>query len=479
MKILEGVSNLEQLKGELHDELEKGTSLYDIVASPGVVKRLLVKMMKAHGSNGVLQFSNYLESLDESLRSVLLDPHPSGRYAANLSFLVPKSFWEAYPHYFSYAGKSFDSHDSAIFFSQPKNALKFFHYASEGRVELESLSPSFVLMSGLASTVYLSEPESRKVLSKLKASFATRDIQTQLANLAITRRLNNRPQLQPESFGGKTAVILSGQMRGMDTALPDLISKLDLPDYDIFVSTWSREGRTSIDRARVRRVFEPDAVPIAASLSARELRSVDREFARAANTSSTQMLDRICGLSDKIKADRVLIADEDEPVFKTMSNSAKMHYHNMAWPAKMGANYFSQNYDYVIKARPDIKLGKVERALDLRTLRELKANEVGNDHPTWLLKTWGFGVGDQLFFGRADVMEQLLNIWPPESISSRIQTALWGKKQPTQGHINLGLEMWMLGYNPKPMPLKKLGLASFDRITKEQLENVLNKIETD
>lgn len=478
MELFDGISNLEQIKRELHAELSRGTTLYEIVSYPGAVQNIRSKLMRAHGSQGVLDFAKYLESSDKDIRIGLLDPSPSSRYAVNLSYLVAETFWEAYPHYFRAVGRKFDVNDAAIFFSNASNAQKFFTFYGEKKIKLEEFSASFLMMAALAATVYLNELESREVLTGIRNTCVQGGPGERLVHLAITRRLQSKPQTRPENHEGRTAVIIAGQMRGMDSALTGLIDKIDLPKADYYVSTWAREGRTSADKERAPRVFEPEAVPLADSLSADALRMVDAELRKANTTDKAEMKARIEKLLGDSVSSQVSISDEDEPVFAVMSNGGKMHYHNMVWPIKLGSNYLSENYDYVVKVRPDMILGLQEgKTLNLEVLRALGDDEIGDDHPQWLLEPWGFGVGDQLFYGKSEAMEKLLSIWPGISDSTRVLTELWGKADPTIGHINLGLEMWMLGYKPAQMPFKKLGLAAPAKVSKGQLEEILRQVE--
>ncbi|OFL18278.1 hypothetical protein HMPREF2785_01020 [Corynebacterium sp. HMSC067D03] len=467
------MQQIDEMVAELVAEVLAANSPVDVLGSPGLVSQIRIKLMRNYGAEGIKIFANKFDTRRGEFGSDLLVANPPAAYVSNLSYLLPTAFWEAYPYYLGEAGSTFGANDAAVFLSNRSNAERLIGHILRDELPYGSFSPEFLLNIALAATVI--NVGGDQLLRVIQRATEGRDHRYRLVNLAVTRRLVNAPKPFSESNGGRTAIVVAGQMRNPERALPELQRHLQVNDADYFVSSWSTLGRTSLNRSRLSRVLDSEAIPLGESLTDRELALVDKELSSQRGASLETLNEILLNSIPSLHTDRIHLVDESEPVFKLMDNGMKMHYHNLVWPSILGERYLSRNYDYVVKVRPDL-IFKEGTVLTSEDLRSLGPSDIGNDHPNWLFEPWGFGVGDQFFYGRSDVMEALLTTWSPHSVSVRIQTEVFGKPNYLQGHVNLGLELWMMGGNPVSSPLQKNGLFKSELITLPQLRSAIEKV---
>lgn len=278
-----------------------------------------------------------------------------------------------------------------------------------------------------------------------------------------------------ERNGGKVAVIVAGQLRGAEISLPKIESYFNFPQVDFYISTWDSVGRVRFDRARMTRVLTPEAVEIATNFSDEHLLAIDSLLAEehAEKFSDVELLIREC--APYIRQDHVHIERESHPIFQAMSIHEKMHFHNMYWPRRLGQNFFSSNYDYVVKIRPDLNL-QVSNPLNLDDLRKLDGT-VATESPKWKLSSWGFGAGDQILYGPSHIMETVLSTWQCHSEAGRLRVGLLGLP-PMLGHSSIGFEIWLAGSGPSKMKFIHRGYAGEPRLGTKELLRLSNAVKT-
>lgn len=261
-----------------------------------------------------------------------------------------------------------------------------------------------------------------------------------------------------EKNNGRVAVIVAGQMRGMERSLPALAHALGAVEADVFVSTWSRPGRIRLDRARARRIFTGGAADQLLQLTDNQIELIDDVIEAHNNIDAEDiesMIRNTFRTSKHVGSVLLNIEDPSKTIFALMSNAEKMHYHNMFWPLNKGPGYFSDRYDYIIKVRPDVRYDP-NHQLSLDDLRRTR-DQVATESLDWKFESWGIGAGDQLLYGNAQNMESVLSIWPGHCRSTSIRTGLRGKVAPLIGHSNIGIELWLRGVDVVSSSLKHRG----------------------
>ncbi|OHF36710.1 hypothetical protein HMPREF2550_06595 [Corynebacterium sp. HMSC074A01] len=166
------------------------------------------------------------------------------------------------------------------------------------------------------------------------------------------------------------------------------------------------------------------------------------------------------------------IDDESHPMFSRMTNHAKMYWHNRFWPVQLGEHYLSDNYDYVIKVRPDIKLTG-DAPFTIENLRSLD-HRIATETQSWKFDAYGLGVGDQVIYGRSAVMEPILSTWWDKGqLVPRLVSSVLAKPDLLLGHQNIGLELWLSGSEPTRMSFGHGGFYSNKISTQEELDMLL------
>lgn len=394
----------------------------------------------------------------------------------NLGLLFPKHF----------SLLALSTYDALSSFSFP-NACRLLLNSESATMLLENLmssselcvklSPGLRMALAFGATFY-SHPDEKRILTSLAANIPEqRSEQDAIVVDALKERLKNmygpkRPSR--ERHGGRTALIVSGQLRGPMSNLRETRARFSLPDVDVYVSTWKRPGRIRIDRSRAARVFTPEAAQRIGKLSDSEIAAVDTVVESSRVSEPDDMRKKIAhelGISD---LDRINIQDEDISIFNRMTNHEKMYFHNNYWPSTLGKGWFSSNYDYVIKIRPDLRL-ELDEPLTLEDLRNCRG--IATESNGWKFEGFGLGLGDQLMYGQSDVMERLMSVWHTDSRSAVIRTSGLGRPWALLGHSNLGIELWLSGVDPAKMKFKHRGYIGDPLFDVEELEVLLKRIE--
>ena len=127
--------------------------------------------------------------------------------------------------------------------------------------------------------------------------------------------------------------------------------------------------------------------------------------------------------------------NEEEYPYNHMTNSEKMYFNNAYWVNTLGKEYFINNFDYILKVRPDIVFDKFN--FDFASL---KKNTVLAEEG-WIFRGWGFGIGDQILVGRSGPMVEILSCHSDKALKD-LTTTLYPNSSGFMGHVNLGISAW-------------------------------------
>ena len=329
------------------------------------------------------------------------------------------------------------------------------------------LSPTFAVLLALRASA---EGEDDPKLLSLLIDRMVRITGYVPARGALSKRLSSRSKTFNALEAGeskRTALFITGQFRNVDACLKQIPRHFDLSSMDVYVSSWSNPGRTAINRARLSRRLHPEVQKWAReNLSDEDLERVD-SYERAQLVDSTGSLTaKIVSSLGAARKVEVNLTDDRELVYGLFDNHWKMHFHNLYWPQKLGHDYFRNEYDLIIKTRPDLKLSQSDRIVPENL--DMVPGAVANDHGSWLFEIWGFGMGDQLIYGQPDLMLPTLDVSHPSSLSTRLLTETFGKGILVQGHISVGIEAWLAGGDAVQAPVTKRGLLADDKLSTEE-----------
>lgn len=278
--------------------------------------------------------------------------------------------------------------------------------------------------------------------------------------------------------GNRCALMVSGQLRGFEEGLAQLSQYLDLDSLkiDVYVSSWVMVGAASINRARLSRRFTSDAARfLDENYSDEELEDLQRWLpSHELDGDDHSLRERIISLFPWAEEIRVNLDDERRYPYRSYGNPAKMYYHNAYWIETLGRSHFTENYDYIIKMRPDLKVrpgGRIDQAV----LAQLVG--VAADTNSFIYEPWGFGMGDQLFYGVTADMVELLSFPISDASSSRLMVLAEGRPTGRMGHINLALEWWLRGGRIEASVLQRGGFFEAPRMTLESLQQHISQHE--
>ena len=395
---------------------------------------------------------------------------------ANLGFLFPKHFSLLKLSKYG-ALSSFGFTNACRIMLNPRSAKVLLDETLASPVLCSKLSPGLRMAISFGATYYSLSDEVMLLISLATNIPVHPTEQDTIVINAVNERLRNlkhpKPQFR-ERHGGRTALLVAGQLRGPMSSLSEIRSKFALPNVDVFVSTWKRPGRIKIDRVRASRVFTPEAAQEAVKLSESQFAALDNVVERSKASEPDDLRKTIADELGITDLDRINIQDEDVSVFNRMTNHEKMYFHNTYWPSTLGSGWLSSNYDYVIKARPDLRL-ETNGPLTLEDLRN--THGIATESNGWKFEGWGLGLGDQLMYGRSDVMERLMSVWHSDSRSAFIRTSGLGRPWGLLGHSNLGIELWLSGHQPAKMKFKHRGYIGDPPIAVDELAKLIHSIE--
>ncbi|HGY8402251.1 TPA: hypothetical protein ACNTGX_005223, partial [Escherichia coli] len=159
------------------------------------------------------------------------------------------------------------------------------------------------------------------------------------------------------------------------------------------------------------------------------------------------------------------IKDDGEYPYNKMSNAEKMYYHNSFWFCSL-KNHNWDKYRCIIKIRPDALL-----QVDNVTINDIDVDDsvYCEDSNGWIFREWGFGIGDQLFYGDPDIMKKLMCVHGLDNIYSQLTSLISSSNVYYSGHINVGLCAWANVYDCKVSNLKIKNIVAPRKISLEQI----------
>jgi hypothetical protein len=305
-----------------------------------------------------------------------------------------------------------------------------------------------------------------KKMSFTKFELPCKALKMRLAAISKNNEINNISLKK-----GRIALFLTGQLRGYKEALPSILNNFnDLSNVDVFISTWEEIGGTQYTEERLDRIFEKDAIEkIREEGIFEQVRSIYESEERELNASFNicKELEEYCNGVHSVK---INIKSGREYPFNKMTNPEKMYYHNAFWIESLGEGYF-ENYSTIVKVRPDLWFPESEDKFD-----EVKCepNTVYCENKDgWIYREWGFGMGDQLMYGAASSMINILAVHGGNNITTKLVDYLTFGRTRYVGHMNCGIRAWVDGLNCKYSTVIPQKLCSVKKITLPELELLL------
>lgn len=254
---------------------------------------------------------------------------------------------------------------------------------------------------------------------------------------SLSKKVSNS-LLKNEKDALRYALIVSGQFREPNRNIDLLIHRLQelgALNLKVFVASWVDVGGYNLS--------SPDK--LIRFLSPTVLKSIKEQ-----KVSINEIMDKLRDVyvpiskSDLISKSNfkgsmeIVLNDERYYPYNTMSSAEKMYFNNSLWIETLGKGYFKENFDVIIKVRPDIEIQQLD-------IHECLSNTVYAEEG-WIFRRWGFGMGDQILIGTADSMCELLTCHNREDIYNVVRV-LYNSQEKYRGHVNLGITAWSLGFD--------------------------------
>jgi hypothetical protein len=277
----------------------------------------------------------------------------------------------------------------------------------------------------------------------------------------------------------KVALIIAGQHRTDDSsfsALSDFFNRDDLV-VDVFLSSWKNRAPFNIRPEQLVRILENSALDWLrsneVSLDEKLAENLRSHFDGKSDAIDPESLKSAFSWANSVKLN---LDDETEKKFIFMSNPEKMYYHNSFWFRSSPKSVFSE-YDLVLKIRPDVEFIKID--ID-EIFDDLDCSSfITEDSDGWIMRNWGFGVGDQVVIGGGEAMSNLMGFYNKESGYEREITSLLCSKilrvPSYMGHVNLGLKAIEKGFEVLSNKYFRIRFKSDRKISKSSLKKAIDK----
>lgn len=258
------------------------------------------------------------------------------------------------------------------------------------------------------------------------------------------------------------AVCISGQLRGYKGNLKNLVDNfgLDQHNFRVFIHTWKNVGRYFPTRKRASRVFGGEFLKAYNNISVNKpepelkehIKTQYRNFYSLLISSSEASFDV---LQEEYKTSDIVIDDEDDGHFSNWTNQEKMHYKIFA--AHKLALDSQENFDLIIRIRPDIRYACKSRVDILDLLNKSRSN--GSIFTTDGLFSFGFtedfAIHDAFAIGIPQAMGVYANTYP--NFKWHLKNNTYSFTKEFKGHVSLEHNLFCYGVGVDKIPQRLIG----------------------
>lgn len=388
----------------------------------------------------------------------------------NLTYFSPNLLEK----YFSNAEKSigfFNYSQISILFSREQNVKLILKKISNNEISNKKIYNTVfisLLLFSIQKYKLLKEKEEKNFLLRIN-NYSNENMCMNLFDLIAKRFVTLQKQekyTRPLNKKKKIALLVNGQIRSLNNdhlhRMSDLFSSYEV---DVFISTWLKKGGADIKKEQLYRFVENNIIDEVKSLTDMDIERLIEFRKSYYNEVTSEELFKAFNWANIVK---INIEDESKDTFLNFDNHQKMYYHNNYWFDELDYDYFD-NYDLIIKIRPDISFKKfdIEGVFsNLDTWSFLTEDKEG-----WIFRTWGFGVGDQIVIGSPFVMKELMSCYRDETITSLMKHHF--KKEEYRGHINIGIAAWINSFKCVENHYLDIQFTSLPKLNKNDIENIL------
>lgn len=478
-------TNIRQLASVLYVEEQIAAGTLDVAALSSALATDEYRGLVDYSANvGMTSPARRMaEALDRHFQNDVPQPmRPTGNvaqtYVSNLAFFAPHVFLQFVRDGSADLSGVVPPHAFRIAASETAVEGLVDHLHSGGRVDTTA-EMQLQLAFAVAAQNAPARVESERLATLLTLSTPDTAMGRQVRTWIQLRRgrlaaPSTRPAQARKDNRVRVALMVCGQLRGFEAGLAGLADVLDTAavEIDAYVSAWDVVGGARITRTRASRRLTPEATEfVLSALDDSQLEKLDRAVPTDPRDGDVGALK--VALEDCLGFARerhVHLASDREYPLSHLTGPSKMYFHNAYWINTLGRDYFCDQYDFIIKTRPDMRFATGSR-LGLDELRAVTS--VAADTSGYIYEGWGFGMGDQFLYGPANTMVDLLNLPFEGSLSAQIMAEFEHRRTLKMGHVNLAIEHWLRGERVEHSSVRRGGFHEVRKLTLEELHEFL------
>ena len=259
----------------------------------------------------------------------------------------------------------------------------------------------------------------------------------------------------------RCAIIISGQFRfnfEIEELLNTLFTNKKINVQGVFIASWNKTGGIdTLQEGKIYRYLDETVVNLIKA-GKLELEDVVNRIVSYSKPIDLNKLDVLNSIPNKIK-----LNNENEYPYNIMFNSEKMYFNNEYWLKTLGTNYFIDNFDFLLKIRPDVNL----RNIDLDSCVDDDFTIFAEEG--YIFRYWGFGMGDQIIFGHVTNMIKVMSVHSNDEICKMV-SILYPSSNGYMGHVNLGIAAWLDNIDVDKLPLLSFNLKLPPKLSIDNLK---------
>ncbi|GAF56753.1 hypothetical protein JCM18901_2502 [Psychrobacter sp. JCM 18901] len=321
-------------------------------------------------------------------------------------------------------------------------------YISKNTIKNEYLQNYLFVLWSINKNKLLSKEEEISLLEYIIANSQSTSIFKEFINKRL-KSLKVPREDQNLTVGSlpRYAIVISGQFRfnfEIEELLSTLFKNKKINVQGVFIASWNKTG--GIDTSQEGKVYRYLDETVVNLIKAGQLKIEDvvNRIVSYSKPIDLNKLDILNTIPNKIK-----LNNENEYPYNIMSNPEKMYFNNEYWLKTLGEKYFTDNFDFLLKIRPDVNLKNIDLDSCINDNFTVFAEE------GYIFRYWGFGMGDQIIFGNIKNMIKIMSAHSNDEVC-KLVSILYPTSNDYMGHVNLGIAAWLHNIN-----VDKFSLLSF------------------
>lgn len=428
---------IEKIKELVKEEKFNVAFLQQILQKKGLPSEIIRYLSTHYSGAAHRKFMEYLENTVESLGLLSDDSILNQDYeVVNLLYFFPKfsaqHFEQIVPKIYTLSVEEFRSILRNKQICELLLKMPFLKDTTN-----EGLRKSiFLLMAGFFHKIFLNQAQEIALLKDMLTASSYNNV----LMAVINSRIKSLSQKKETSFSkmGRCALLISGQFRlpfiDVEAVLKRINSVIKVDE--VFISSWDKVGVMNFD-------FLSKVISAVDENLQRKVQDGEISIEHIAKICKEQFINQENLVIPNKEGLRVILNNENVYPYRQMTAPQKMYFNNEVWVGTLGDQYFLDNFDTILKIRPDSILTRRDDAIRWEELT-LKDNTI-YANSGFSYKEEGLVMGDMFLYGKTKDMLPMLKIHSNVVLERFISWLYnWGAgNRGYQGHLNMAVCAWM------------------------------------